>query len=60
MKKEKKEIKRISLCGKLPNQDNQHGILNGEKEDQAGISNVPLWLHKSSAKSSIYTLEESI
>ncbi len=51
MKKQKKEIKRISLCGKLLSQENRHGILNGEKEGQDGILNVQQWQHKYLVKS---------
>ena len=44
MKREKKEIKKISLSGKQLNPMNPNGHLHGDKEDPDGISNVQLWL----------------
>ena len=43
-KREKREIKKISLFGKQLNPMNQNGHLHGDKEDPDGISNVQLWL----------------
>jgi len=44
MKREKREIKKISLSGRQLNPMNQNGHLHGDKEDPDGISNVQLWL----------------
>lgn len=43
MKIHKKEINKTLHYGKLLNQDNLHGNLNGEKEDQDGILSALPW-----------------
>ena len=57
IKREKREINKILLYGRLLNQMNQNGHLLGEKEDQDGILNVLLWLSLFWDKRWIYTLE---
>lgn len=57
IKREKREIKKISLYGRLLSLMNQNGHLHGEKEDQDGILNVLLWLSLFWDKRWISTLE---
>jgi len=45
IKKAKKLIKKILYYGKLLNLTSLYGNHLGDKEDQAGIYNVPLWQH---------------
>ena len=46
MRKNKKEINKILCYGKLLNQENLLGNLNGEKEGLDGTLNAQQWLHK--------------
>ena len=60
MKRNRKEIKRISHYGRLRNLESLFGSLNGDPVDLAGILSAQQWLQKSLAPKSIFTLEELI
>jgi hypothetical protein len=56
----RKRIKKILLCGRLPNQMNLGGILSGEMGDLAGILSAQLWHVVFLDRKSTFIQEESI